>query len=218
MGQTASKKARLFAPPTSYDSVPPSADVPFSIAAPPPTGPNPLAVSRNETGEEAYLRRAGLSAAPKAPPVAAAATQPSYPQFTSGSTASAGPSQPAYPTFTAASTSSGPSIISYSPPTATSSATPPPPPPAFTPPIIGAFLPSDPFPPFRPPPPSDFPPFRPAQAESSGFAPPNAALTDAAARARDIAQRLGKLAAFQPPQPPPPTEAMIMASAMEPQE
>ena len=64
---------------------------------------------------------------------------------------------------------------------------------------------------FRSPPASydDFPPFRPPPplpADLSAGGPPpvgGVPFSEAAARARDIAQRLGKLAGLQPPPPPP---------------
>ncbi|ORY88792.1 hypothetical protein BCR35DRAFT_301125 [Leucosporidium creatinivorum] len=210
--EQSNKKPRFFAPPSSYDDPPQasSAAPPAFTPAPPPPPPAEYTSAdrgdrsqapREETGEEAYLRRLAMSSKPAAPapPPLQQQQRPAYPSFapathskppsfvSSSSSASTGPSStyppPPPPAF------AGPSQHSYPPP-------PPPPgfipPTFFAPPGVGA----DDFPPFQPPPPP------PPAASEGGGAAPNQAIADAQAKAREIAQRLSKLQGFQPPQAP----------------
>lgn len=183
--------------------------LPPTFTSAPLSQPNLNAAPRAETGEEAYLRRVALSAG--GPPKPALPSQ----------------QQPQYPTFSSASTSSGPSFTGYTPPASihtpsvasTSSYNlqlPPPPPPNFIPPptTFGPFIPSDvSFPPSQPS--LDFDgvpidPTIPVRPVPSSFP-----LSDAAIRARDIAQRLGKLASMQPPTPTPPPAFVASSTSFE---
>jgi splicing factor 45 len=173
----AQKKAR-FAPPASYDNDSHSSATPSVVAA---TLMNP-----EESGEAAYLRRLAMSTATTIahasptttlpPPVVNQPRPP--PSFfpASASTASSSGS---------ASTYSAPSTTFVLPTFAPSKLPPPPPPPFFTPPVYaGPVL------------PSAAPPI-----SSAPTATPNIVLSEAAAKARDIALRFSKLAALQPPAP-----------------
>ncbi|GAA5903753.1 uncharacterized protein JCM6883_005103 [Sporobolomyces salmoneus] len=207
------KRARYFAPPTSYDDEGPSAfppptdsdATPFtpapSLAAPSREETadeayarrvamsNPVAPKREETGDEAYQRRLALSQRPPPSFAAAEREEPvSHRGIGGGLGSNSAPSTsraPAPPSFI---TSSFVPPTSFVPSTtvAPSSLPPtiPPPPPGFIPPPSFASQ-SQP-----PPPPPDVPsvPTPPSNAEGS-----SSAVDAAAARAREIAARLSKL-------------------------
>ncbi|KAM0788247.1 hypothetical protein ACM66B_001398 [Microbotryomycetes sp. NB124-2] len=180
------KKARLFAPPTSYEDPPSQRSA--AEGQPPPTA-NPGLAPKNETGKEAYLRRLAMSAQPAQ---AAAPQLPPHrlppPMFQSAQALSA-----TAPSFT-------PQSVSFAPP----SSFPPPPAPLAAP---SFFAPpgSDEFPPFE-----STPPTRDPQATAAPAAP-SFALSDAQAKAREIAARLSKLSGQPASQPPPPPEPVSAA-------
>ena len=232
------KKARLYAPPSSYDA-PPTAGLGTAPSVTPATTPavsgplftpatavpNASAAVREETGEEAYQRRLALS---RGGPPTASPAQP------------AAPARPAYPQFMAASVPA--STYSTAPTSYGANQAPPPPPPSTfrPPPGLGRpastdfFAAGSPAPPLPPPPPGFIPPsgFRPATESASstplsapaystgpsfvsstslaGAGPaPSSAVTDAAAKAREIAARLSRLAGMNMPPMTPSLESSV---------
>ncbi|KAK4050071.1 hypothetical protein OIV83_003641 [Microbotryomycetes sp. JL201] len=165
------KKARLFAPPTSYDDPPQSSAA--GAGSLPEQSANLDLAPRNETGEEAYLRRLAMSAKPAQPaqqPVQQPPARFSAPSFQPAQALSA-----SAPPFTPHQVPAG---------TATSEL------PMAPPPSMPTF--------FAPPGSEDFPPFEAASVapESQSSATPPAfgsAILDAQAKAREIAARLSKL-------------------------
>lgn len=224
------KRARFFAPPTSYDDERPSGFLPPtdsttaaytpapSFAAPSREETadeayarrvalsNPGAPNREETGDEAYQRRLALSQRPQQS-FAPDREEPVVRRGLGGG-ASSSTSAPAPPSFITSSfvppTSFVPSTSFVAPTTAPSSLPPslPPPPPGFVPPpsFVGHAAPPPP-PPTEPITPAPAPPVSAARSDAAP-----SAVDAAAARAREIAARLSKLGgAFSagPPLAPP---------------
>ncbi|KAK4703888.1 splicing factor 45, partial [Phenoliferia sp. Uapishka_3] len=163
---------------------------------------------------------AGPQAYPPPPPPSGPSAGPqAFPSFSPSGSMSSGPQAypssagpQAYPTFAPASTStddSGGSSFFPSPQPPPSFY--PPPPTSYTPPESSNnyFSPSDEMPPFRPAPTTSFDP------AAGGPPAGNVQLSEAAAKARDIAQRLSKLAGTQPP-PTPVQEAPSLVASTEP--
>lgn len=218
---TANKKARFFAPPSSYDESPgagPAFPPPFSYDA-------TSAPPRDESGEDAYARRAALSNA--APPSREETGDEAYQRRVAMSQRREETGEEAYQRRMALSRGEAPPPPAAGP----HQSAPPPPPPAFVssshprapnlagPQLPPGFVPPPPPPGFVPPPgfahphPPPPPSFAPASSSSTlsasapTFTPPvpsnsaslvpagesNAALDAAQAKAREIAARLSKL-------------------------
>ncbi|BGO90260.1 hypothetical protein NBRC10512_004781 [Rhodotorula toruloides] len=219
--QPANKKARFFAPPSSYDESPgagPAFPPPFSYDA-------TSAPPRDESGEDAYARRAALSNA--APPSREETGDEAYQRRVAMSQRREETGEEAYQRRMALSRGEAPPPPAAGP----HQSAPPPPPPAFVssshprapnlagPQLPPGFVPPPPPPGFVPPPgfahphPPPPPSFAPASSSSTlsasapTFTPPvpsnsaslvpagesNAALDAAQAKAREIAARLSKL-------------------------
>ncbi|BGP01414.1 hypothetical protein RTG_01164 [Rhodotorula toruloides ATCC 204091] len=219
--QPANKKARFFAPPSSYDESPGAGP-----AFPPPSSYDTAAAPpRDESGEDAYARRAALSNA--APPSREETGDEAYQRRVAMSQRREETGEEAYQRRMALSRGEAPTPPAAGP----QQPAPPPPPPAFvspshptTPNFAGpqlppGFIPPPPPPGFVPPPgfahphPPPPPSFAPASSSSTlsaaapSFAPAtpstsaspvptgesNAARDAAQAKAREIAARLSKL-------------------------
>lgn len=215
----ANKKARFFAPPSSYDETPAAGTAfppspSYETPAPPPRDEygddvyarraalsNPAPPSREETGDEAYQRRVAMSQRREETGEEAYQRRLALSRGEAPAPPAAGPQQPVPPAPPSFVSPSAPAP-NFAGPQLPPGFVPPPPPPGFVPPPGFAHAHPPPPPPFAPASSTSTlsasaPTFTPVAASPSASPAPQgestAALDAAQAKAREIAARLSKL-------------------------